>query len=289
MKGMAQDMVVGLCGLFTSVLVALLLYWLDTTLDFGIYNFSLLFVIPVGAIGAGFVASSGYLLGAKAFGMRPTPRLLLSMVLISVGCYFLIHYLSYVTIEVQSQNGAHALREIMSFGDYLDLMIRNMTIGRPGHDPDPKSALGAFGYVFAVLQALGFCVGGLFLYFVLRNTAYCEDCQRYLVKQDRLDRYFAEQQDFQDAAGSFDGKQAAVWHEGLLGLGKPKAKKGQNFGIRLRRHCCKTCDYRFARLSLLVRNGAEWKEEVLAQDGWKQGSRAAGDGREAALTGGESQ
>jgi hypothetical protein len=77
---MFKDVQVGLVGLVVSVLTAIALWFVEWETGFNFYGLSILFVIPGGAICTGFVAASGYWLGARLFNVRPSWRILVMMV-----------------------------------------------------------------------------------------------------------------------------------------------------------------------------------------------------------------
>lgn len=76
MKRLAQDLVVTAFGVVTSIATALLLFVVEQSFSVSLYTWTVWFVIPVGAMLAGFVAASGYYAGARLFGHRPTPLIL---------------------------------------------------------------------------------------------------------------------------------------------------------------------------------------------------------------------
>src|SRR5437764_3085504 len=98
---------VELFGLMTCVCtVAIVLavrWWFGTDL-FGLFLYML---IPVGAIGCGFAAASGYFLGSFVFDRPPRGMLLVNMVLIGVASFFLIHFAQYCL-------ALHSVREALN-------------------------------------------------------------------------------------------------------------------------------------------------------------------------------
>ena len=84
-KTAGGDFIVAGCRLATSALTALILLWIDLKFGFALYTWTVWFVIPVGAILAGFAGASGYYAGSWWFGRRPTRLLLQNVVLASVA------------------------------------------------------------------------------------------------------------------------------------------------------------------------------------------------------------
>src|SRR5262245_6601007 len=89
------DFLIGICGLTTSLLTALILWLVQRKLGFAFYMLAFWFVIPAGAMLSGLVAASGYYGGAWFFGRRPTRVFLINVIMISVATYFFIRYLQY--------------------------------------------------------------------------------------------------------------------------------------------------------------------------------------------------
>ena len=154
MKRAIQDLTVSAFGLITSIITAIILIIIEVYFKLSLYTFMFWFIIPVGAIGAGFVAAGGYYLGARIFGHRPSPLILLNMVLISIGTFFLIHYLSYITLDIDGI----PVRTLVPFGTYLDTIITktSMSIGFRFRSVAETGEVGSWGYAIAIIQVIGF-------------------------------------------------------------------------------------------------------------------------------------
>jgi hypothetical protein len=154
-----EDFLVAGCGLLTSFVTALILWFVEKQFGFALYTWMFWFVIPVGALFSGFAGASGYYAGSWFFGHRPTRLLLLNIVVASVATFFLIHYLSYITLQIDGKQ----VSDYIPFWRYIDIAIRSTSmdfrlrateIGKTGE-------LGSFGYAIAFLQVLGFAAVGL--------------------------------------------------------------------------------------------------------------------------------
>ena len=165
MKKFVQDLIVSVFGLSTSVITAILLMLMENYGNFSFYAFSYWAVIPVGAILCGFVAATGYYFGARLLNHRPTPLLLLNMVAASIATFFLIHYLSYITKEVKGT----AVSELVSFLDYLNIVYRHTSLSLVRVPSASTGELDRFGILIAYTQIIGFAIGGVALYFRLRD------------------------------------------------------------------------------------------------------------------------
>jgi hypothetical protein len=261
MRKTAQDLAVGALGALTSLLTVLILVALDVRLNFSFYSFTLWFVIPVGAIASGFSAASGYYMGSRWFNHRPSPLLLWNMLSFAVGTFFLIHYLEFNFLTV---DGARA-RDIISFADYLAVVFSHTSVefrlrgARIGESVE----LGSLGYLYAALQALGFCAGGVAVYLYLRSQPYCDSCERYLVRKSTQTRYSHLPDEFacltqelmkMFAKGHF---QSAVYvHRFSMSGSSTSATLASTIVIKR----CKQCSKHWVRFSVLKLVGHQWRE-----------------------------
>jgi len=196
MKKALQDLTVSAFGLITSIVTAIILLIIEQYFELSLYTFMFWFIVPVGAIGAGFVAAGGYYFGARIFGHRPSPLILLNMVLISIGTFFLIHYLSYVTLDIDGV----PIRTFVSFGTYLDTVITktSMSIGFRLRSVAETGEVGSWGYAIALIQIIGFAVGGFSVYGWLASLPYCDKCSRYLKKIAKQERFTIDPEGFKE-------------------------------------------------------------------------------------------
>ena len=103
-------MLVSFCGLATSLLTAIILWWVELRFGFAFYSWTFWFILPIGAGLSGFAAASGYYAGSRIFNQRPTRLLLLNSLLVSVATFFTIYYLSYITLEIEGKASATTFR-----------------------------------------------------------------------------------------------------------------------------------------------------------------------------------
>jgi hypothetical protein len=162
-------------GLVTTALALLGVYTLDVTAsDFHIMGWHADYVLPIGAIIVGAVASSGYGLASWISGVKISRALLWIVLALQLGAYFAAQY-----IEFRNLHLVHRIDgSPVGFFEYYDLVARsfawkqdNGTAGQP---------LGAWGYLFCGLEVVGFVAGGLIVPALLRKAPYCADCQRYM-------------------------------------------------------------------------------------------------------------
>lgn len=209
MKNFLQDLTVTAFGVVTSILTAVLLFLIEQIFGVSLYTWTFWFVIPIGALLAGFVAAGGYYLGARLFNHRPTSLILLNMIAISVGTFFLIHWLGYAFMEIDGK----PVSDSVSFGTYLDLLLQHESLQFRfrGVKTGSTGELGAWGYVHALLQIGGFAGGGLAAFGYLSSLPYCERCSRYLSRKAQQTRFATDADAFasmvQQLATAFDAGQ----------------------------------------------------------------------------------
>ena len=173
-RGFLEDMLVTGIGMASSAAVAYGSFYSEREFHFAPYTWMANFIIPIGAIGCGFVAAIGYWAGSRLFHHRPTRLLLLNIVLVSLGTFFSIHHLDYDHAFV----GDRPLANVMSFPDYLVAVTTHMTYKTSSGSGEPTE-LGLLGWGVAALQVAGFCLGGFIVYGMLVAVPYCNRCSKY--------------------------------------------------------------------------------------------------------------
>jgi hypothetical protein len=109
------------------------------------------YIIPAGAVLVGLVASSGYGIASWITGTKISGRLLLAVVALLTGSYFLAKYLEFRCLFPGGATLDDGTR--LDFWGYFDLMSRAFSFedrasGRPGEP------LGSLGYAFRALEIL---------------------------------------------------------------------------------------------------------------------------------------
>lgn len=166
---------VALAGLITSLLTAIVVAAVDYSTGINIFTFALWFIIPVGALVCGCAAASGYYFGAKYLQQRPTRILLVQMVLIATFTQILIYWFEYKSLVI---DGAH-VDQFIPFWRYVDVSLTSarLTVSHMPGFPSPE--IGSLGYVLAVLDLIGFQVGGWYVYIMLGDQPTCGKCNKY--------------------------------------------------------------------------------------------------------------
>lgn len=218
-----KDLLVSALGVGSTLIVAGILGFIEVKFGWALYSYMFFFIIPVGAGMAGFVAASGYYLGAKLTHQKPAGGVLLNMIGASISTYFLINYIPYYLIEIDGVR----VQEFMSFWKYLDVVISNtsLSFGIRGHDVGATGELGAtWGYAYAALQLVGFAAGGLVVFTFLSDNPYCDKCSKYLKKMDTQARYTSEGEkltsdilDFAELLLAKNNQEGIKYHANFMG------------------------------------------------------------------------
>lgn len=261
-KRTGEDFAVALCGFVTSLATAAILWFIEAHTGFALYTFTFWFVIPAGAILAGFAGASGYYAGAVYFGHRPTRLLLVNIVIASVVTFFLIHYLSYATLQIEGKR----VSDYLSFSRYLDIVIRStsMDFRLRAAEIGSTGELGALGYVVACLQVLGFALGGFAVYRYLVSKPYCGRCSRYFSSKGSQVRYTGDAQALQLAVGGIleqmRNRAMAGAIEQHKSSGKPIPQKGDHLRSSFEVRFCKKCGQHWVKFAVEKKSGDNWKE-----------------------------
>ena len=179
-----KDLVISLGGAATTGATVGFLIWVYNFSGTDLSDFSLWFVIPIGALFAGFAASSGYYFTAKLTHTMPSPMILVNTVIIAAGAWVSLLWLKYTGMTFEDGT---RVRDVIDFWTWFKITTENMSLNiysRSGSAIE-TGALGAWGYVREAIQFAGFAVGGLAAYGLLVEAPVCTDCRRY-TKNSRL-------------------------------------------------------------------------------------------------------
>jgi hypothetical protein len=132
------------------------------------------YVLPLGAMGLGLLASIGFCAAAYVTGRRVTGPLLLASAAVLVAGYFGLQYYEY---RLRFPDGLAQDGSQLSFWDYYEWMARSLR-----YRSDKRGLggpLGAWGFGVRALQVCGFALMGLVPLLTLRSRSYCGPCGRY--------------------------------------------------------------------------------------------------------------
>lgn len=144
-------------GLVTTALALLAVHVLARRSDdWAVMGWFYFHIVPVGAIGVGLVAGTGYLIGALWVRRRISRLLAVLVGLLQVGAYFAAEYLEYRQLHIFDL----ATGKPLGFWPWYDFVTVNMTFSRPGELDQP---IGQLGYAVRFVQVAGFAGAGLLL------------------------------------------------------------------------------------------------------------------------------
>ncbi|MBV9227030.1 MAG: hypothetical protein JOY85_23590 [Acidobacteriaceae bacterium] len=242
-------------------MTALLLALIEFKFGIALYSFMWWFVIPVGALLAGFAAASGYYFGAKTFHHRPTRLLVFNMISVAVTTYFVINYLNYSLLQIDG----HPASSLVSFGQYMDVLLSHQSLALRirGAKVGETGDLGAFGYIVALLQILGFAVGGLAVYGNLRSNPYCGKCNKYLKVISSIMRHASDAEQIQRV---YNRVLTELQNGNSLQAVSSLAEFGTKASIpstmplraEVTLYRCVCCPQEFVKASLCTHNGRDW-------------------------------
>jgi hypothetical protein len=248
---------VAACGLITSVLTAIAVLLVEKLVGLNIFTFMLWFVVPAGAAMTGFVAASGYYFGTLYFHTRPGILLFLQMVLIAGFTQWLIYYGEYLTLVLDD---GRRISDFVPFADYLEIRLTK-TEYRVGRGSSSSGPVGELGYWIALLQFVGFLLGGVVCFLILRQKPVCAACQKYYRPLGSVDKKFSEQDQFvayydtifsapvdsEDFAKAIQTKREAKVEQGTI-------------NVRSSLLGCPACKEQIIDDKVQVYNGSDWKD-----------------------------
>jgi hypothetical protein len=134
------------------------------------------YVLPVGALLVGAVASTGFGLASWGTGTKITGNVLVAVGLTLVAGYWAAQYIEF---RVAFPHGAElADGSRAGFLDWYDVVTRSFAW--KDHGGKLGSELGAWGYALRAGELVGFSGGGLLVPVLLRKMPYCAACGVYM-------------------------------------------------------------------------------------------------------------
>jgi len=163
-----------IAGLITSAITLGIVYALSQA-GLMVMGFYLNYVIPIGALLAGFAAGSGYALATWKKGAKVTGAACGLIVLLSFISYFAAQYIEFSHLAPTYEDGT-----ALGFWEFFDFSTRSFAWKKSGKMGDP---LGVWGYALRALEVSGFVFGGLVGAMILKASPYCEPCGLYMRKR----------------------------------------------------------------------------------------------------------
>lgn len=165
---------VTLCGLGVSALTLFGVYLLEQA-DFSIMGFYVNAVIPAGAVAVGICSGLGFALSSRLFQVKLTKSYIWGMFFTGLLTYWCAQYLTYSHLIEQAGIPPAAY----SFTDYLRDSCEQMAF-KPKNAGEQPKPLGGWGYVFKLLEVIGYVAGAMIPAMIVSGLPYCKACQKYL-------------------------------------------------------------------------------------------------------------
>jgi hypothetical protein len=242
----------------TCVLAATANVIITRVVGLNIFTFNLWVIVPVGAIGVGMLGTSGAILAARYFNIRPTIIDAIFMVVIAAATMILIYYLDYMTFVLDDGRRAS---DLVSFATYVNLVLTtaHMRIGRGGID---TGEVGQMGYYLAGIEFLGFLIGGAATFLFIKGLWRCADCGSYLRK---LKIKKSQELTFDEAGKIIELFKASDLEtvQKVMAWAPPKRtldRKEQKAAITFTLFGCPKCKTQVISASVSAFNGQEWKD-----------------------------
>jgi len=169
-------LIVYLCGLGTS---ALALWLVQIANDNGenIMGWYANGIIPAGALIVGIASGLGYAVGSRFLNVKLSKAFVFGMITTAIIDYFAAQYLTYLSLVER----LHIPPERYGFIDYLREISEGMSF-KSRNSGEPGSPLGAWGYLYKLLEIGGYSVGAMLPSMMVFGMPYCKNCQQYLKK-----------------------------------------------------------------------------------------------------------
>jgi hypothetical protein len=171
-------------GLLTSGIALLLVWMLERYGKFSIMGLYANGILPAGAFLVGMGAGLGYGITSWWTGVKVRRGLLWLVLLLQLASYAGAQYLEFCARGPLGMRRGNTVQRI-AFVEYYHLRAINFRWeSKTSHDK-PGEPLGGWGYVFRILEILGFVAGGVVAPAAMMKVPYCDLCQMYM-KQKKL-------------------------------------------------------------------------------------------------------
>ena len=180
-------------GIISSIITALLYIFIDTRLDYALHSFTLAYIIPVGAILAGLLSSTGIYAALRKEDKKPGQEhfflagLLGLLTLFSV--YFTVYSISYlddnnkINFDGRGRPISGLILENGKNYDFFTYIYDEVTYREydiSDHSEKAEVIKNVyFNWVCFCLEIIGSAGGALILMAALKNMKYCEKCMKY--------------------------------------------------------------------------------------------------------------
>jgi len=171
----------------TTSLISIGFYFFMLGMGSNFITLSVSMVFPVGAIVLGWIATYGFFWGIKKTNTLLTINLFISALILSIGTYFLIKYLTFVFFISSNK---------VSFFEYYLYTLTESKLRYGRYIPKfsgPK--VGGMGYFLELTYIIGFISVTVYRGYKLFKLKYCKNCKVYCHNIDLFDAQSKEEFD----------------------------------------------------------------------------------------------
>lgn len=180
-------------GIISSILTALLYIFLELKMNFALHSFTLVYVIPAGALLAGLLSSAGIYAALYKENRKPEQWHFMLAGALGLLTLFSIYYSAYSLAYLDDANTLNYEgrgRPVSSltlengknydFFTYINDEVTYREYDISDHSDKSQVIKNKyFNWVCFCLEILGSIGGALILVFALKGMKYCEKCSRY--------------------------------------------------------------------------------------------------------------
>lgn len=253
MNSKTKSIVIALFGVATAVATAFANVMLINSMEFDLFSLFLFFIVPVGALIIGALATSGFYIGSSLLHKRADKFLLLLMFLVAALTMFLMYFIQYSMINVQ---GDIKLSDVMGFREFVELSFTEMSYGDSG-------AVGSFGYLIGGVQFLGILGGAWFVYSMLSGKAGCEICGNYFSSKAKKTLKLENTEGLQGYLDNLQGKSVESAEFAQVMSETENAGAGlSNETVRIDKEllACSGCEGQAMNMKVKVLDDGEWHD-----------------------------
>jgi hypothetical protein len=162
-------------GFFSSLMVIIFDAWVRQRFGTDLMQFWVNLIIPIGALGLGMLASSGFVAGARISNFPAKTTLLVTMLASAAASFVMLHIIRYFTDTI----GGIPMQNLIGLGSYLSDSLTHGSI-KLSHDSSAEAFdLGKGGFVLPLGEFAGFIGGMAVGFFTLRKMPHCKKCRNY--------------------------------------------------------------------------------------------------------------
>jgi hypothetical protein len=207
-------------------------------------------ILPAGAILCSVAAASGYYAASRLLGRAPGFLAIMSMLVTSLLTWVAIYYIEYRLFTVKGTPVA----SVIGFGTFINSISRGASISVMGVR---LGRIAGLGYPLALLDGIGFLIGGAQMIGIIARPIACNYCHRYLPAVSSEQAYgdaAALAREFESLKTLADDGQGGGCLARIARLSQQEA----NYKLSIDVSYCQPCQRQYYRLRLLKFVSPRW-------------------------------